>query len=127
MPEFMAATAGVTLLVLLSLEAYTYSYEAATSRVQARWMALMWLSIVWGVYGGCALAIGFWRRVRPLRLAALGLFGVTGVKLVLVDMATVKQMYRIVSFIALGLLMIGVSYLYHRVEASLEDDSSEEG
>ena len=56
---------------------------------------------------------------------ALALLGLTAIKLVLVDMATVKQMYRVVSFLVLGILMIGTSYLYHRVEKWLEASSGE--
>jgi uncharacterized membrane protein len=62
--------------------------------------------------------------VRSLRLAALGLFGLTALKLVLVDMAEVQEVYRIVSFLVLGVLMIGASYLYHRVEKRLGLSSS---
>jgi uncharacterized membrane protein len=55
-----------------------------------------------------------------LRFAALMLFGITALKLVIVDMARVNQIYRIVSFLVLGLLMIGASYLYHRLEKRLD-------
>ena len=51
-----------------------------------------------------------------LRLVALGLFGVTALKLVLFDLARAEEIYRIVSFMGLGLLMIAASYLYHRME-----------
>jgi uncharacterized membrane protein len=40
-------------------------------------------------------------------------------KLVIVDMARDNLIYRIVSFLVLGLLMIGASYLYHRLEKRL--------
>jgi uncharacterized membrane protein len=84
----------------------------------------MSLSVTWGTYALAILAIGFWRNVRSLRLAALGLFGLTALKLVLVDMAEVQEVYRIVSFLVLGVLMIGASYLYHRVEKRLGLSSS---
>ena len=84
----------------------------------------MSLSVTWGTYAIAILAIGFWRNVRSLRLAALGLFGLTALKLVLVDMAEVQEVYRIVSFLVLGVLMIGASYLYHRVEKRLGMSSS---
>jgi uncharacterized membrane protein len=63
--------------------------------------------------------------VRIYRLCALALFGVTSLKLVIVDMANVRDIYRIISFLVLGLLMIGASYLYHRVEKFLEASSSQ--
>jgi hypothetical protein len=109
----------LALLVLLSLEAYRYAQEMAWSAQVARWAALMALSLVWGLYAVALLAIGFWRRIRELRLAALGLFGVTAAKLLLVDMSWLERIYRILSFVVLGLLMVGASYLYYRVEARL--------
>jgi len=41
------------------------------------------------------------------------------VKLVAVDLAGVEQVYRILSFVGAGLLLIGASYLYHRLEQGL--------
>jgi len=79
----------------------------------------MCLSVIWGVYATVMLAVGFWKRARALRLTALGLFGLTALKLVVVDMARIQDVYRIVSFFVLGILMIGASYLYHRVEKTL--------
>jgi len=65
------------------------------------------------------LVIGFWQNIRLMRLSALALFGATALKLVIVDMARVQEIYRIVSFFVLGILMIAASYLYHRVEKRL--------
>jgi uncharacterized membrane protein len=104
------------LLYLLSAEAYTSCMEAVIPAEKARWSALMSVSVVWGVYAAGLLAVGFRRRRRPLRLAGLGLFGATALKLVLVDIAGVKQAYRIIAFLVLGLLMIGAAYAYHWVE-----------
>jgi len=111
---------ALLLLAVLSADAYLYSLKTATDPQHARWSSQMALSIVWSVYAVALLAVGFWRRVRVVRLVALGLFGVTAVKLVLVDLAVLQQLYRILSFLVIGVLMIGASYLYHRVEKHLE-------
>ncbi len=116
---------GTTLLfVLLSCETYFYFRGTIADRERAKWVSQMSLSVTWGAYALAILAVGFWRNVRSLRLAALGLFGLTALKLVLVDMAKVQEVYRIVSFLVLGVLMIGTSYLYHRVEKRLRLSSS---
>lgn len=112
-------------LVLLSAEAYTYCLETISSRRRARWTGLMALSVVWGVYAVVWLAVGFWQKIRAYRLAALGLLAVVLLKVVLVDMAAVKQIYRILSFVVLGLMMISASYLYHRLEKRLVDATGE--
>jgi hypothetical protein len=114
----------VLLFVLLNVETYLYFRETMADRERARWASQMSLSVTWGTYAIAILAIGFWRNVRILRLAALGLFGLTALKLVVVDMAKVHEVYRIVSFLVLGVLMIGASYLYHRVEKRLGLSSS---
>ena len=112
-------------LALLSCEAYSYCLEAASSRRKGRWAGLVSLSVVWGLNAVIWLALGFWRKVREYRLAALGLLAVVALKVVLVDMAAVKQIYRIISFVVLGLMMISASYLYHRLEKRLGDMSGE--
>jgi len=61
-----------------------------------------------------------------MRLSALALFGITALKLVIVDLATLAQIYRIISFFVLGLLMIGASYLYHHIEKRLVTPAGEE-
>ncbi len=111
------------LFVLLSGETYLHFQDTIADRERAGWVSQMSLSVTWGTYAIAILAIGFWRSVRSLRLAALGLFGATALKLVLVDMAEVQEVYRIVSFLVLGVLMIGASYLYHRVEKRLGTSS----
>ena len=87
---------------------------------KTRWVTQMSLSLLWSIYASAALFIGFWQRIRVVRLAALGLFGATVLKVVLGDMANVQEVYRIVSFIGLALLMHGASYLYHREEKNLQ-------
>ena len=116
---------GVALVwLLLSAETYLYFRQAITDHERATWIAQMSLSVLWAAYAIALLVIGFWQGVRWLRLAALALFGLTAIKLVLVDMARVEEVYRIVSFFVLGILMIGASYLYHRVEKQLAMSSA---
>jgi uncharacterized membrane protein len=61
------------------------------------------------------LWIGFRYRLAALRWLAIGLFGVTVVKVFLVDMATLSQIYRILAFFALAVIL-GLAWLaYQRV------------
>ena len=110
------------LLLLLSLEDYLFwTQRAGLEPHRAGWVAQMSLSLVWGLYATALLAVGFWRRNRALRFCGLALFGITALKLVIIDIAHVHQIYRIVSFLALGVLMIAASYLYHRIEKRLKN------
>ncbi len=77
------------------------------------------LSIWWGLWGVALVVIGFWRRVGPVRYVGLALLSVAAVKAVVLDLAGVSQVWRVVSFIGLGGLLLGVAVLYGRVSASL--------
>ncbi len=117
--------ASVFPLALLSAEAYTYCREVVRNRRRARWTGLMALSVVWGLYAVIWLLVGFWKKVREFRIAALGLLAIVALKVVLVDMSSVQQIYRIISFVVLGVIMISASYLYHRLEKRLIDTSGD--
>ena len=61
-----------------------------------------------------ALAAGFRRRSALLRWEGLSLLAVTIVKVFLVDTSQLSQGYRIVSFLLLGVLLLGVSFAYQK-------------
>ncbi len=104
----------VSLLALLSAEAYSYCMDSVVEN--ANRAGQMGITIVWGLYATSLLFVGFWRRLRALRFAALGLFGLSALKLLLVDMIGIKDVYRIIAFLVVGLLIVVASYLYHRLE-----------
>ena len=112
-----------TFLALLSAEAFDSCVSGFTDLQTGRWIGQMAVSIVWGAYAAVLLVVGFLKKKRPLRLVALGLFCATGLKLVLVDISSVKQIYRIVAFVVLGMMMVSASYLYHRIAKSLGTDT----
>lgn len=72
------------------------------------------LSVWWAAYAAILLGLGFGFRSRPVRYLALLLFAATIVKVFLVDMREVKAIYRILSFLCLGGLLVGASWLYNR-------------
>ena len=119
--KFLLCAGGAALLVLLSVETYTFFSREVTGARKARWVARMSLSIVWVVYAIGALLLGFWKRLRPLRLAALGLFGLTVGKLILMDITGIREIYRILSFFITGTLLIAAAYLYSKFEKRIED------
>ena len=94
----------VVLLAALSADSYFYTVERVVDPQRARFASQMALSIVWSVYAAGMLAVGFWKRLRPVRFAALGLFAVTTLKLLFVDLAAIRQqqLFRILSFLVAG-------------------------
>jgi uncharacterized membrane protein len=105
---WLYGTFAVLLFVVLTLEVSAYFYARAP---QARFAAM---SVVWTLYSIALMLLVFRYQQARLRLVSLGLFGVTILKVFLADMARVSTPFRIVSFVVLGLMLIGASYLYYR-------------
>jgi uncharacterized membrane protein len=70
--------------------------------------------VLWTIFASAALVWGFARSLPALRYGGLALLGVVIAKVFVVDLAAVHTGYRIVSFLVLGLVLLGVSYLYQR-------------
>ncbi len=84
------------------------------------------LSVQWSVTAVVLLAVGFARLSNLLRYMAIGLFGMTVIKIFLVDLSHLEMVYRIVSFIVLGLLLLVASLLYQRLEARISPAADRE-
>ena len=54
------------------------------------------------------------RAFPPLRYLAMALFGLTVLKVFLVDLSSLGGIYRILGFIGVGLVLLAVSFLYQR-------------
>lgn len=94
------------------------------------------ISLLWALQGLSTLVAGFASRDKFLRVYGLGLVVLVAGKLLLVDMATMEIAYRIMSFIAVGLILLVTSYFYVRfpgraaaeetVEAEIEPEPQTE-
>ena len=77
------------------------------------------LSIFWSTFAIAAVVAGFRFRTAGLRYFGLGLFAFTLLKVVLIDMSEVQTGYRVLSFLGLGLLLLGTSVLYGKLSPVL--------
>jgi len=102
---------------------------------QARHMAF---SLWWALWSATVLVIGFAASRPALRYLALGVFAITLGKVFLVDMQQVRTVYRILSFLGLGVTLLGGALLYNRrftpattvdaePDSSKTDDNSSSG
>jgi uncharacterized membrane protein len=89
---------------------------AADDSVRA---AQVTISVFWSVYAIACVALGFAIRVAGVRYFGLALFALTVVKVFFVDLSTVSTGYRILSFLGLGLLLLGTSVLYGKLSPVL--------
>jgi uncharacterized membrane protein len=72
------------------------------------------LSATWAAYGLALVAVGIGRRYAPLRYLAIAVLTVAIGKVFLIDLARLDRLYRILSVIALGVVLLAASYLYQR-------------
>lgn len=73
-----------------------------------------WLSLGWFVEAAVIMAIGFWRDLPRLRWGALALLCAAVVKAFAFDVWQLSLGYRTLSFIALGVLLLVISFVYQR-------------
>ena len=114
--RFGLALVGLIGLWLGSLEIDRF-FSPGAGRVEANvTMARQTgLSIYWGVYAVVLVALGFAKRSAACRYAGLALLALTLVKVVAVDLSEVDRVWRVVSFIGVGLLLVGTSIGYAKL------------
>jgi uncharacterized membrane protein len=72
------------------------------------------LTVAWGAEGIALLAAGFLLRDRILRISGLYVLLFCILKAFAYDLRNLETLPRIFSFIVLGLILVGVSWLYVR-------------
>lgn len=80
------------------------------------------LSILWGVYALLLIVLGIRARKKHLRIAAIALFGITLLKLFFYDLADLDTISKTIVFVSLGLLLLGISFLYNKYKGAMEEE-----
>ncbi len=106
------ALAGIVVLGALLTEEIWFYCRALRSSDDWQLLAHMYISIAWALYATALMVVGFWRNIRMLRYLALVVFVLLLGKVFLLDTRQLESIYRIAGFLATGLALVGVSYLY---------------
>jgi uncharacterized membrane protein len=120
-PQLAAVAAlAVSALILMAVGLEIHSYwwnlrwtsaqDYGQYRIHAQFSYSAWFML----FGAILLTAGFWRRSSFLRWQALVLLAFAIGKVFLVDVSELSQGYRILSFLGLGALLLGVSFVYQR-------------
>ena len=119
--KLVAAMIGIVALwFLMSVEVHSffamrsYTYAEMEDARRERWLGQMALSVLWALYAAALATIGFVRRSAAIRWASLILFAIAVIKAMIVDIAYLQQLYRIIVFFVLGVLLLLVAWAYHR-------------
>lgn len=116
----LVVVANVLAVVALSAEAAGYfdaGRVALTDTGRLRDLELakqLSLSVVWALYGAGLLVAGRVWDARLLRILSLALLSLTTLKVFFWDLSSLDRVYRIISFIVLGAILLAVSYLYQK-------------
>jgi Predicted membrane protein len=112
----LAVNALILIAVGLEIHNYWWNLRWASGQdyMQYRMYAQFTYSAWFMLFGAALLAVGFWRRSSFLRWQALVLLAFAIGKVFLVDVSELSQGYRILSFLGLGALLLGVSFVYQR-------------
>ena len=116
--------ANVMTLAALTAEIDAYfltrdaeAFRGGTPLATARTLSVareMSRSIAWTAYAVVLIAIGIRRRFAPLRYLAIAIVGVTLLKVFVIDLAELDRIYRVLTFMIVGVLLLIASYLYQR-------------
>ena len=82
----------------------------------------VWLSAFWALLGLTGVVFGLVRDDRRFRLAGLALLGIAVVKVFLYDLSELEELYRVLSFIALGLLLLAGAFAYGRIRTTAREE-----
>lgn len=102
------ATWGALVFIVLNIETATFFHDYLLG---ARFAAI---SVLWTFFSVILMVEGLKNNNSILRKTSLVLFVITIIKVFFLDMSHISTPYRIISFVILGLVLIQVSYLYHR-------------
>lgn len=72
------------------------------------------ISTAWALYGLLLMVVGFARRLRGARLLAIGVLGLTLLKVAGNDIWNLTGGWRVIGLLSIGFVLLAASYLYFR-------------
>jgi uncharacterized membrane protein len=126
----MVSVGGVLLLwLILTVDMSGYFLVRASEQpeeaVQWRWFGQLAVSALWAFYAVVVLAIGFGRRIALLRWTALLIFGLTTCKVLLLDMSGLEEVYRILAFFVVAMVLGLAGWAYQRIQVGTPSETNE--
>jgi uncharacterized membrane protein len=107
--------ASVLSVVMITTDANAYWDLRGETSPDATFARELSVSVIWALYAGVLITIGFRRRYAPIRYLAIALLALTIGKVFLVDLSGLEGIYRVLGLVILGAVLLLVSFLYQRV------------
>jgi hypothetical protein len=112
---------GIGLFVVLNFETASFFYDYLPA---ARFA---FISGLWACFAAALMIIGFVYNAYGVRKTSIALFLITLIKVFLFDMDNMSTPWRILSFMVLGVILIAVSFYYHKFKDKLIAALNDEG
>ena len=112
---------NITALWILSSELINWMDLSGTEQTYG-----LGLSILWGLYSFFLVAKGIWKKTKYIRIGGIILFGITILKLFFLDLASLDTIRKTLVLVILGLLIMGVSFLYNKYKNKIFDETKTE-
>lgn len=109
-----AITSIVLAMAYLTLEVRTLYQGPVLDRFSISDEEQYTYSAVWLVFAVVLLLVGILRRSQPVRLASAAVLLATIAKVFFIDLAGLTGVWRALSFIGLGVVLVGIGLLYQR-------------
>lgn len=107
------------LLVIVLIVFLSFEYLVWTKVSGANNQYNYGLSILWGLYALGLIAYGIWKKHRGIRFSAMIMLVITLLKVTILDLSHANTLTRTISYIALGGILLLISYLYNRYKELL--------
>ena len=117
-PGTLWVLSGSLLFLGVSHELARFFQQTAMTPANARLAGGLAVSAWWALFAAALVMVGFLRNRMPVRVAGLIVSGLAVAKVLLFDLSELDALYRVASVLILGLVSLGVAYLYHRQAAS---------
>jgi uncharacterized membrane protein len=111
---------ALTTQIIMYYEVQLSGDLVSISREQVMNLSNTSVSILWAIYAAFLTFIGFAKRYPAVRRMGLTLFIITAFKVV-IDVWSLGEIYRIVSFIVFGIIALAASFVYVRYKDRLKD------
>ena len=117
--RYMGIVSAVTLIHLLSVavvDIFATQVGGTTGTDELRTQGQVALSVLWAVLGVFGFVAGLWLLSDDFRHGGLALLAVATAKVFLFDLSALDVAYRVISLIALGLLLLASAWLWQRLQ-----------
>jgi uncharacterized membrane protein len=110
----VAAIAAVYLLSVGVVDLFQVRLGGSIGEDELAKQAQVALSVLWAILGAGAFTVGLVAHLPRARQAGLALLGLVTAKVFLVDLSALDVAYRVLSLLALGIVLLGSAYLFGR-------------